>query len=54
MGNGEYGGYENDRGTHQTNPANPEKIVTIRGTGYMLVARGALQAQTQSFLYNLN
>jgi DNA-binding response OmpR family regulator len=30
----------------ETNPANPEKIVTVRGTGYMLVARGAMQART--------
>jgi len=28
----------------EANPANPERIVTIRGTGYMLVARNALQA----------
>ncbi|WP_256761792.1 winged helix-turn-helix domain-containing protein [Cohnella sp. WQ 127256] len=26
----------------EAEPANPERIVTIRGTGYMLVARSAL------------
>ena len=30
----------------ETDPANPERIVTIRGTGYMLVARSTLQVQT--------
>ncbi|BBI35660.1 DNA-binding response regulator [Cohnella abietis] len=30
----------------EADPANPERIVTIRGTGYMLVARSALQAPT--------
>uniref|UniRef100_UPI001EF8E1C4 winged helix-turn-helix domain-containing protein n=1 Tax=Cohnella mopanensis TaxID=2911966 RepID=UPI001EF8E1C4 len=25
--------------------ANPERVITIRGAGYMLVARGALQAR---------
>ncbi len=29
----------------EADPANPEKIVTIRGAGYMLVARSALQAR---------
>lgn len=29
----------------EDNPANPERIVTIRGAGYMLVARSALQAR---------
>ncbi|MGE5701644.1 MAG: response regulator transcription factor [Clostridia bacterium] len=28
----------------ETDPANPERIITIRGAGYMLVARSALQA----------
>ncbi|BBI35686.1 winged helix-turn-helix domain-containing protein [Cohnella abietis] len=28
----------------EVDPANPERIVTIWGTGYMLVARSALQA----------
>ena len=27
----------------EVDPANPERIVTIRGTGYMLFAKGALQ-----------
>jgi len=30
----------------EANPANPERIITIRGAGYMLVARSALQART--------
>lgn len=30
----------------EADPANPERIVTIRGSGYMLVARSALQART--------
>jgi DNA-binding response OmpR family regulator len=30
----------------EANPANPERIITIRGAGYMLVARGVLQART--------
>jgi len=30
----------------EADPAYPERIVTVRGTGYMLVARGALQART--------
>lgn len=30
----------------EADPANPERIVTIRGAGYMLVARSALQART--------
>jgi len=30
----------------EADPVNPETIVTIRGTGYMLVARSALQERT--------
>jgi DNA-binding response OmpR family regulator len=30
----------------EADPANPERIVTIRGAGYMLVARSAMQART--------
>nr|WP_217593594.1 response regulator transcription factor [Cohnella sp. GbtcB17] len=30
----------------EADPANPERIVTIRGAGYMLVARSVLQART--------
>lgn len=30
----------------EADPANPERIVTIRGVGYMLVARSAMQART--------
>jgi len=30
----------------EADPANPERIMTIRGAGYMLVARSALQAQS--------
>jgi DNA-binding response OmpR family regulator len=30
----------------EADPANPETIITIRGAGYMLVARSALQART--------
>jgi len=30
----------------EADPANPEKIITIRGAGYMLVARNAIQART--------
>jgi DNA-binding response OmpR family regulator len=30
----------------EADPANPERIVTIRGAGYMLVARSALQGRT--------
>lgn len=30
----------------EADPANPERIVTIRGAGYMLVARGASQGRT--------
>ena len=30
----------------EADPANPERLVTIRGAGYMLVARGALQERT--------
>ncbi|WP_256224177.1 helix-turn-helix domain-containing protein [Paenibacillus sp. 1_12] len=30
----------------EVDPANPERIITIRGAGYMLVARSALQART--------
>ncbi|TVY03143.1 response regulator transcription factor [Cohnella terricola] len=30
----------------EADPASPERIVTIRGTGYMLVAKDALQART--------
>ena len=29
----------------EVDPANPERIVTIRGAGYMLVAKGALQGR---------
>lgn len=30
----------------EADPVNPERIITIRGAGYMLVARSALQART--------
>ncbi|WP_258234763.1 winged helix-turn-helix domain-containing protein [Paenibacillus agaridevorans] len=30
----------------EADPANPERIITIRGAGYMLVARSVLQART--------
>ncbi|MFD0960901.1 response regulator transcription factor [Paenibacillus chungangensis] len=30
----------------EANPAVPERIITVRGAGYMLVARSALQART--------
>ena len=30
----------------EADPANPERIVTIHGAGYMLVAKGALQTRT--------
>jgi DNA-binding response OmpR family regulator len=30
----------------EADPAHPERIITIRGAGYMLVARSALQART--------
>jgi len=30
----------------EADPANPERIVTVRGTGYMLVAKDALQVRT--------
>ncbi|MNW03732.1 Sensory transduction protein regX3 [compost metagenome] len=30
----------------EADPADPERIVTIRGTGYMLVAKGAVQKRT--------
>ncbi len=30
----------------EADPVNPERIITMRGAGYMLVARGALQART--------
>ncbi|MBM7567694.1 response regulator transcription factor [Paenibacillus sacheonensis] len=30
----------------EADPASPERIITIRGVGYMLVARSALQART--------
>jgi DNA-binding response OmpR family regulator len=30
----------------EADPANPERIITVRGTGYMLVARSTLQART--------
>ncbi|MNJ01052.1 Sensory transduction protein regX3 [compost metagenome] len=30
----------------EADPANPERIITIRGGGYMLVARSAMQART--------
>ncbi|OMF24953.1 DNA-binding response regulator [Paenibacillus sp. FSL H8-0548] len=29
----------------ESDPANPERIITIRGAGYMLIARSALQAR---------
>ena len=31
----------------EADPVNPERIITIRGAGYMLVARSALQAKTK-------
>ncbi len=34
----------------EADPANPERIITVRGAGYMLVAKSALQERTKNTL----